>query len=66
MSDNPQQYIAVDQLRIGMFVELGLGWMAHPFPSGNFKIATDRQIDTIRDRHRGRGALPVARPAGRH
>ncbi len=48
MSDNPQQYIAVDQLRIGMFVELGLGWMAHPFPSGNFKIATDRQIDTIR------------------
>lgn len=48
MSDNRQLYIAVDQLRIGMFVELGLGWMAHPFPSGNFKIATDRQIDTIR------------------
>lgn len=31
-----------------MYVELELGWMSHPFPKGSFKIATDKQIETIR------------------
>ncbi len=36
------------QLRVGLYVELELGWMAHPFPKGSFKISPERQIDTIR------------------
>lgn len=31
-----------------MYVELELGWMAHPFPTGSFRIASDKQIETIR------------------
>ena len=31
-----------------MFVELELGWMAHPFPTGSFRISSDKQIETIR------------------
>jgi HD-GYP domain-containing protein (c-di-GMP phosphodiesterase class II) len=48
MSENQQHFVAVEQLRVGMYIELGLGWMSHPFPSGNFKISTERQIETIR------------------
>ena len=40
--------IDVGQLRRGLFVQLDLGWMAHPFPRGSFKITTDDQIRTIR------------------
>ena len=25
-------------LRIGMYVELDVGWLAHPFPTGSFKL----------------------------
>ncbi len=35
-------------LRIGMYVELDVGWMAHPFPTGSFKISSPKQIETIR------------------
>jgi len=31
-----------------MFVELDVGWLAHPFPTGSFKISSSKQIDTIR------------------
>ena len=31
-----------------MYVELELGWMAHPFPTGSFRISSDKQIETIR------------------
>ena len=40
--------IDVDALCVGMFVHLDLGWMSHPFPLGNFKIADAGQIATIR------------------
>ena len=40
--------IDVDALCVGMFVHLDLGWMSHPFPLGNFKIADATQIATIR------------------
>ena len=40
--------IDVDALRVGMFVHLDLGWMSHPFPLGNFKIAEAGQIATLR------------------
>ncbi len=31
-----------------MYIHLDLGWMAHPFPLGSFKIATQEQVETIR------------------
>ena len=43
-----KELIAVDALRVGMFVHLDMGWMSHPFPLGSFKIASAEQIATIR------------------
>ena len=42
------QLIDVQALRIGMFVRLDGGWMAHPFPLSNFKISTPDQLATLR------------------
>jgi len=48
MTDTRHDYVLPEQLRIGLFVELELGWMAHPFPKGSFKISSERQIETLR------------------
>jgi len=40
--------IDVDELRVGMFIHLDLGWMHHPFPVGSFRISHAGQIDKIR------------------
>lgn len=40
--------IAVEDLRVGMFVHLDLGWWAHPFALSSFKITAPDQIATIR------------------
>jgi HD-GYP domain-containing protein (c-di-GMP phosphodiesterase class II) len=40
--------IAIDDLRVGMFIHLDLGWMQHPFPVGSFRITHPQQIDKIR------------------
>lgn len=48
MDSKGSDYIDVRDLRIGLYVELELGWMAHPFPTGSFKITSTKQIDTIR------------------
>jgi putative nucleotidyltransferase with HDIG domain len=47
MSQSQSEYIEVHQLQVGMFIELELGWMAHPFPMGSFKISSDKQIAII-------------------
>lgn len=47
MKKDDSQFIDVKHLRIGLFVELDIGWMAHPFPSGSFKISSAKQIETI-------------------
>lgn len=49
MNEDQPELIDVHHLRIGMFVDLQLGWMAHPFPSGSFKISSERQIEIIRE-----------------
>jgi hypothetical protein len=41
------ELVDVQSLRIGMFVELDVGWLSHPFPVGSFKISSTKQIDTI-------------------
>ncbi len=48
MNEFPSESIDVALLRPGMFVELALGWMAHPFPTSSFKITSAKQIDTLR------------------
>ena len=40
--------VAVDDLRVGMFIHLDLGWMAHPFPLSSFRIASVDEIVRIR------------------
>lgn len=46
MSDNP--HISIDQLRIGLYIYLDLGWVDHPFAFSHFKIKSEEQIQTIR------------------
>jgi HD-GYP domain-containing protein (c-di-GMP phosphodiesterase class II) len=40
--------VSVHELRVGMFVHLDLGWMAHPFALSSFRIQSPDQIETIR------------------
>ncbi|MBK5970075.1 MULTISPECIES: HD-GYP domain-containing protein [Thiorhodovibrio] len=47
MSEQQAKFIEVDQLRVGMYVYLDLGWMGHPFALNNFKIISQSQIETI-------------------
>lgn len=40
--------IAIDAVRVGMYVHLDLGWMSHPFALSHFKITSLDQIATLR------------------
>jgi HD-GYP domain-containing protein (c-di-GMP phosphodiesterase class II) len=40
--------IAVEELRVGMYIHLDGGWLSHPFPLSSFRIATPDQIQTLR------------------
>jgi len=40
--------VNVQELQVGMFVHLDLGWMSHPFPLSSFRITSAQQIETIR------------------
>jgi putative nucleotidyltransferase with HDIG domain len=40
--------ISVDQLRVGLYIDLKLSWFEHPFAFSHFKIKSDEQIRTIR------------------
>jgi putative nucleotidyltransferase with HDIG domain len=48
MSDTQARFIDVDELRVGLYIYLDLGWMGHPFALNNFKIDSESQIETIR------------------
>ncbi len=41
-------YLHPDQLQVGIYIHLDLGWMDHPFALGSFKIKSPAQIATIR------------------
>lgn len=47
MNAAQSEFIDVHQLRTGMFIELEVGWMSHPFPKGSFKISSPKQIEII-------------------
>ncbi len=40
--------IAVEDLRVGMYIQLDGGWLSHPFPLSSFRIAGPEQILTLR------------------
>jgi HD-GYP domain-containing protein (c-di-GMP phosphodiesterase class II) len=40
--------IAVEELRVGMYVHLDGGWLSHPFPLSSFRLAASEQIETLR------------------
>lgn len=40
--------IAVEKLRVGMFIQLEGGWLSHPFPLSSFRISSADQIATLR------------------
>jgi putative nucleotidyltransferase with HDIG domain len=45
----PEEFIVtMDQLRIGLHVQLDLKWFEHPFAFNNFRIKTEDQIRTLR------------------
>ncbi len=48
MNEPGYDFVTTDKLRLGLYVDLELGWMSHPFPNGSFKISSARQIETIR------------------
>jgi putative nucleotidyltransferase with HDIG domain len=40
--------IAVEELRVGMFIHLDLKWWAHPFALSSFRLSSQDQINTIK------------------
>ncbi len=40
--------LTVEELRVGMFVHLDLGWWAHPFALSSFLVTSPDQLETIR------------------
>lgn len=49
MTNNSTEFsISTDQLQIGVYVCLDVGWMEHPFSFNNFKIKSTEQIQAIR------------------
>lgn len=48
MDTNTSKLIDIAHLRKGMFVQLDMGWMSHPFAADSFKVTTDEQVQTLR------------------
>jgi putative nucleotidyltransferase with HDIG domain len=48
MRPEPVNTITPDQLRVGLYIHLDLGWMDHPFTFSNFKIRNEGQIAQIK------------------
>jgi putative nucleotidyltransferase with HDIG domain len=45
--DSEARFIEINDLRVGMFIYLDLGWMKHPFALNSFKITSADQIETL-------------------
>ena len=48
MKNSANFIIHVEQLRVGLYVHLDLGWMDHPFTLSNFKLDDEAQIQKIK------------------
>lgn len=51
ISFNATYDIEMNQLCVGLYIHLDLGWMDHPFPLSNFKIQDESQIAKIKALH---------------
>lgn len=40
--------IDISLLRVGMFIQLDVGWINHPFPVSSFRVVSPAQIETLR------------------
>lgn len=40
--------VSINDLRVGMYIHLDLGWMRHPFPLSSFRIGSQQQLETVR------------------
>jgi putative nucleotidyltransferase with HDIG domain len=49
MRQAAENVISVNQLQVGVYVYLDVGWMQHPFSFNNFKIRDEAQLKTIRE-----------------
>lgn len=47
MNEAQTEFIEIHQLQVGMYIELELGWMSHPFPKSSFKVTSNKQITVI-------------------
>lgn len=45
--DSEAQFIDIDEVHIGTYVYVDLGWIKHPFALNSFKIGSRDQIDTL-------------------
>ena len=45
--DSEAQFIDINDVRIGTYVYVDLGWIKHPFALNSFKITSRDQIDTL-------------------
>ena len=50
--------IAVQDLRVGLFVHLDLGWMEHPFPLSSFRIESEHDLARVRSPAAGYLSVP--------
>jgi putative nucleotidyltransferase with HDIG domain len=48
MHTNEANFIDINQLQVGLYVHLDLGWMDHPFTLSNFKVKDEEQIHKIK------------------
>jgi putative nucleotidyltransferase with HDIG domain len=48
MAIEKENTISVDQLQVGIYVHLDVGWIHHPFSFNNFKIRDESQLKEIR------------------
>jgi putative nucleotidyltransferase with HDIG domain len=48
ISLNATYHIELNQLCVGLYIHLDLGWMDHPFPLSNFKIQDESQVAKIK------------------
>ncbi|MCH7978759.1 MAG: DUF3391 domain-containing protein, partial [Acidobacteria bacterium] len=46
---NTSILIDIGQLRIGMYIQLDVGWLHHPFPVSSFRVSSADQIATLRE-----------------
>lgn len=48
MHTKEANFIDINQLQVGLYIHLDLGWMDHPFTLSNFKVKDEEQIHKIK------------------